>query len=145
MKKISCGSIFCFFGGWWPVPSFWNSPFHRYLSNGPYPVPHFALQPQFRPIFRIFNFGKLGYYYHNKRRYNPLLVFRFSVLGGFPGSGTARGGFYGNFQYRKTRFRGVSWPPCPENLTRKIFCSKFSRIPRCSLLSGRIASRVPGG
>ena len=127
-KKLCCGSIFCFFEGWWPVPSFWNSPFHCYLSNGPYPVPHFALQPQFRLIFRILNFGKSRYYCNNKRRYDLPLVFRFSFFWGFPGSGTAPGGFYGKFQYRTTRFCGVSWPPCPENLVRKIFCSMFGEF-----------------
>ena len=121
---MAVGGIFNFFGGWQPVPAFRNSPFRRYLSNGPCPVPQFALQPQFRPIFRIFNFGKLRYYYSNKRRYDPPLVFRFSVFWGFPGSGTARGGFYGKFQYRTTRFCGVSWLPCPENLVRKILKKK---------------------
>ena len=125
---MAVGGIFSFFGGWRPVPAFRNSPFRRYLSNGPYPVPNGALQPQFRPIFRIFNFGKLRYYYNNKRRYNPLLVFRFSVFWELPGSGTAPGGFYGKFQYRTTRFCGVSWPPCPENLVRKIFCSTFGEF-----------------
>ena len=93
-----------------PVPSFRNSPFRRYLSNGPCPVPQFALQPQFRPIFRIFNFGKLRYYYSNNRRYDPPSVFRISVFWGFPGSGTSPGGFFGKIQYRTTRFCGVSCP-----------------------------------
>ena len=56
-KKVGKKSVvvvfFVFFGDWWPVPSFRNSPFHRYLSNGPYPVPHFALQPQFWSVLRI--------------------------------------------------------------------------------------------
>ena len=79
--NISCSSIFLFFGGW-PVLAFSNSLFRRYLSNGPYPVPHFALQPQFRPIFRIFNFRKLRYYYSNKMRYDPPVGFQvFSFLG----------------------------------------------------------------
>ena len=40
----------------------------------------------------------------------PLLVFRFSVFWGFPGSGTSPGGFFGKIQYRTTRFCGVSCP-----------------------------------
>ena len=52
----------------------------------------------------------------------------FSVLGGFAGSGTVTGGFFGKFQYRTPRFRGVSCPPCPENLVRKIFCSTFGEF-----------------
>ena len=36
-----------FVGGFWPVPALSNFPFRRYLSNAPYPVPQFALQPQF--------------------------------------------------------------------------------------------------
>ena len=35
-------------------------------------------------------------------------IFRLSIFGGFPGSGTAPGGFYGKFQYRTTRFCSVS-------------------------------------
>ena len=38
-----------FFCGWRSVPAFSNSPTRRYLSNAPYPVPQFALQPQFWP------------------------------------------------------------------------------------------------
>ena len=105
---MAVGGIFNLFGGWRPVPAFRNSPFRRYLSNGPYPVSNGALQPQFWSNFRIFNFEKLSYYYSNERRYGPPLDFRFSVLGGFLGSGTARGGFYGKCQYRTTRFCGVS-------------------------------------
>ena len=55
-------------------------------------------------------------------------IFRFSVFWGFPGTGSAPGGFYGKFQYRTIRFCGVSWPPCPENLVRNIFCSKFGEF-----------------
>ena len=36
------------FGGGWPVPAVKNSPFRRYLSNGPKIVSNGALQPQFR-------------------------------------------------------------------------------------------------
>ena len=107
---MAVGGIFNFFGGWRPVPAFRNSPFRRYLSNGPYPVSNGALQPQFWSFFRILNFGKIMYYYSNKRRYDPPLVFRFSVFWGFPGSGTSPGGFFGKIQYRTTRFCGVSCP-----------------------------------
>ena len=79
---MAVGGIFNFFGGWRPFPAFRNSPFRRYLSNGPCPVPQFALQPQFRPIFRILNFGKIMYYYSNKRRYDPPVGFQvFRLLG----------------------------------------------------------------
>ena len=36
-------------------------------------------------IFEFFDFGKLRYYYNNKRRYDPPLVFRFSVFWGISG------------------------------------------------------------
>ena len=44
------------FGGWWPVPFSWNSPFRRYLSTAPHPpalsaFTHFALQPESIPNF----------------------------------------------------------------------------------------------
>ena len=52
----------------------------------------------------------------------------FSVFWGFAGSGTVPGGFSGKFQYRTPRFRGVSCPPRPENLVRKIFCSTFGEF-----------------
>ena len=124
---MAVGGISNCLGGWRPVPAFRNSPFRRYLSNGPYPVPHFALQPQFRPIFRIFNFGKLRYYYNSKRRYNPPLVFRFSVFWGFLGSGTARGGFYGKFQYRTPRSRSVT--PSPHSVSAEnVFLKKKVKI-----------------
>ena len=123
---MAVGGIFNFFGGWRPVPAFRNSPFRRYLSNGPCPVPQFALQPQFRPIFRIFNFGKLRYYYSNNRRYDPPSVFRISVFWGFPGSGTAPGGFFGKFQYRTTRFCGVSCPHVPQTWYGRFFAQRLA-------------------
>ena len=128
---MAVGGIFNFFGGWRPFPAFRNSPFRRYLSNGPYPVSHFAMQPQFRPIFPrppslILNFGKLRYYYSNKRRYDPPLVFRFSVFSGFPGSRTAPGGFFGKFQYRTTRFCGVSCPHVPKTWYGRFFAQRLA-------------------
>ena len=123
---MAVGGIFNFFGGWRPVPAFRNSPFRRYLSNGPCPVPQFALQPQFRPIFRIFNFGKIMYYCSNKRRYDPPLVFRFSVFWGFPGSGAAPGGFFGKFQYRTTRVCGVSCPHVPQTWYGRFFAQSLA-------------------
>ena len=134
---MAVGGIFNLFGGWLPVPSFRNSPFRRYLSNGPCPVPQFALQPQFRPIFRIFNFGKLRYYYSNKRRYDPPLVFRFSVFWGFLGAGTAPGGFFGKFKYRTTRICGVSCPHVPKTWYGRFFAQVW-RIPRCSFSRSRV-------
>ena len=123
---MAVGGIFNLFGGWWPDPSFRNSPFRRYLSNGPCPVPQFALQPQFRPIFRIFNFGKFRYYYSNNRRYDPPSVFRISVFWGFPGSGTSPGGFFGKFQYRTTRFCGVSCPHVPKTWYGRFFAERLA-------------------
>ena len=87
---MAVGGIFNFFGGWQPVPAFRNSPFRRYLSNGPCPVPQFALQPQFRPIFRILNFGKIMYYYSNKRRYDPPVGFQVLFFGDFRAPGLLR-------------------------------------------------------
>ena len=123
---MAVGGIFNFFGGWRPVPAFRNSPFRRYLSNGPCPVLNGALQPQFRPIFRIPNLGKSRYYYSNIRRYDPTSVFRISVLGGFPGSGTARGGFYEKFQDRTPRFRGVSCPHVPKTWHGRFFAQRLA-------------------
>ncbi len=138
---MAVGGIFNFFGGWRPFPAFRNSPFRRYLSNGPCPVPQFALQPQFRPIFRILNFGKIMYYYSNKRRYDPPLVFRFSVLGGFSASGTASGGFFGKFQYRTTVF--VASPaPMSRKLGTEDFLLKVWRIPRCSFSRSRLLTII---
>ena len=48
-ETISCSSNFCFLGDCRPVPAVSNSPFRRYLSNAPYPVPQFALQPESLP------------------------------------------------------------------------------------------------
>ena len=123
---MAVGGIFNSFGCWWPVPAVRNSPFRRYLSNGPYPVSNGALQPQFWSFFRILNFGKTRYYYNNKRRYYPPSVFRISVLGGFPGSGTSPGGFFGKIQYRTTRFCGVSCPHVPQTWYGRFFAQSLA-------------------
>ena len=41
-------------------------------------------------------------------------LFNFSIFRGFSGSGTFPGGFFGKFQYRTPRFRGVSSHPLPQ-------------------------------
>ena len=80
----------------------------------------------FDQFFRIFDFGKLWYYYNSTRRYNPPLVFRFSVFWGFLGSGTASGGFFGKFQYRTTRFCGVSCPRVPQTWYGRFFAQSLA-------------------
>ena len=86
-------------------PTFSNSPVRRYLSNGQYPVPHFALLPQFcRPQPP----PKISVLCVPKISLDRGEIFRFSLFGGFAGSGTVPGGFYGKFQYRTIRFCGVS-------------------------------------
>ena len=122
---MAVGGIFNFFGGWRPVPAFRNSSFRRYLSNGPCPVPQFALQPQFRPIFRMFNFGKLRYYYSNNRRYDPPSVFRISVFWWISGLRDFSGRILRKNSVPNDPFLWRLLPPCPENLVRKIFCSTF--------------------
>ena len=131
-------AIFGFFGGRRTVLAFPNSPFRRYLSNGPCPVPQFALQPQFRPIFRIFNFGKLRYYCNNKRRYDPPSVFRISVLGGhFRPSGPLRADSSENFSTERPVF--VASPaPMSRKLGTEDFLLKVWRIPRCSFSRSRV-------
>ena len=54
------------------------------------------------------------------------MVFRFSVLGGFPGSGTARGGFFGKIQYRTPRFCGVSCPHVPKTWYGRFFAQRLA-------------------
>ena len=122
------GGIFNFFGGWRPVPAFRNSPFRRYLSYGPCPVPQFALQPQFRPNFRILNFGKSRYYYSNNRRYDPPSVFRISVFLGISGLRHCSGRILRKISVPNDPFVWRRLPPCPANLVRKIFCSKFGEF-----------------
>ena len=138
---MAVGGIFTFFGGWRPVPAFRNSPFRRYLSNGPCPVPQFALQPQFRPIFRILNFGKIMYYYSNKRRYDPPVGFQVFRFWGFLGSGTSPGGFFGKIQYRTTRFCGVSCPMFCK-LGTEDFLLKVWRIPRCRFGGKKVGKKL---
>ena len=59
-------------------------------------------------------------------------------FGGFAGSGTVPGGFSGKFQYRTPRFHGVSCPPCPEKVVRKIFCSTFGEFQGAVLENNKI-------
>ena len=134
---MAVAGIFNFFGGWRPVPAFRNSPFRRYLSNGPCPVPQFALQPQFRPIFRIFNFGKIKYYCNNKRRYNPPLVFRLSIFGDFWAPGPLLADSSENFSTERPVF--VASPaPMFCKLGTEDFLLKVWRIPRCSFSRSRV-------
>ena len=135
---MAVGGIFNFFGGWRPFPAFRNSPFRRYLSNGPCPVPQFALQPQFRPIFRILNFGKIMYYYSNKRRYDPPVGFQVFCFLGISGPRDFSGRILRKNSVPNDPFLWRLLPPCPANLVRKIFCSQVWRIPRCSFSRSRV-------
>ena len=138
LEKMAVGGIFNFFGGWWAVSSFRNSPFRRYLSNGPCPVPQFALQPQFRPIFRILNFGKIMYYYSNKRRYDPPVGFQVFRFLGISGLRDFSGRILRKNSVPNDPFLWRLLPPCSANLVRKIFCSQVWRIPRCSFSRSRV-------
>ena len=137
---MAVGGIFNFFGGWRPFPAFRNSPFRRYRSNGPCPVPQFALQPQFRPIFRIFNFGKLRYYYSNNRRYDPPSVFTesgFPFFGDFRAPGLLRADSSENFSTERPVF--VASPaPLSRKLGTEDFLLKVWRIPRCSFSRSKV-------
>ena len=85
------------------------------------------------------NFGppKVPHFF-SMRTTQPQFDFQLFLFWGFAGSGTVTSGFSGKFQYRTPRFRGVSCPPCPENLVRKIFCSTFGEF------QGAVVCRLPG-
>ena len=125
---MAVGGIFNFFGGWRPVPAFRNSPFRRYLSNGPYPVPQFALQPPFRPIFRIFNFGKLRYYYSNNRRYDPLRFSGFPSFGDFRAPGPLRADSSEKFSTERPVFVASPDRRVPKTWYGRFFCSTFGEF-----------------
>ena len=125
---MAVGGIFNFFGGWRPVPSVRNSPFRRYLSNDPYPVSNGALQPQFWSFFRILNFGKIMYYYSNKRRYDPPVGFQVFCFLGISGLRDFSGRILRKISVPNDPFLWRLLPPCPANLVRKIFCSKFGEF-----------------
>ena len=125
---MAVGSIFNFFGCWRPVPSVRNSPFRRYLSNDPYPVSNGALQPQFWSFFRILNFGKIMYYYSNKRRYDPPVGFQVFCFLGISGLRDFSGRILRKNSVPNDPFLWRLLPPCPANLVRKIFCSKFGEF-----------------
>ena len=59
-------------------------------------------------------------------------VFRFSVVGGFPGSGTVPSGFYGKFQYQTTRFLWRLLTAVSRKFGTQDFFLNVWRIPRCS-------------
>ena len=61
------------------------------------------------------------------------LIFSFSVLGGFSGSGTLPGGFFGKFQYQTPRFRGVSCSPVPQRWYAR-FLPSFSANSKVQFL-----------
>ena len=130
---MAVGGIFNFFGGWRPVPAFRNSPFRRYLSNDPYPVSNGALQPQFWSFFRILNFGKIMYYYSNKRRYDPPVGFQVFCFLGISGLRDFSGRILRKNSVPNDPFLWRLLPPCSANLVRKIFCSKFGEFQGADL------------
>ena len=64
---------------------------------------------------------------------NEKLIFSFYVLGGFSGSGTLPGGFFGKFQYRTPRFSGVSSTPILQRWSAK-FSPSFLMNPKVQFL-----------
>ena len=117
--SISSNNIFCVFGCWWPVPAFSNSPFRRYLSNGPYAASHFALQPQFRTT----QSSTFFLYADHTTTVEPRKFRRFPIFGRFRNERTSRGVKTWPFQYRTPRSRPVIRPP------RSILASTVFLLP----------------
>ena len=82
----------------------------------------------FGHFFGFLILEKIMYYYSNKRRYHPPVGFQVFRFLGISGLRDFSGRILRKNSVPNDPFLWRLLPPCPANLVRKIFCSKFGEF-----------------